>query len=952
MRLRFKFIFIGVSILFLTSCKYDFSQRAEDIFASKKWPQAIEKLANPKPDKLQTERILKQNKKGMLPVAVIDNGTDPYHPMLFDQIDWQTDNGEVTGFGFDILGNDSWAFPSMINPSLFAFGAEGLDKDGRIVGELNDPLAFMSQINERFIELLVSAINKTPSLKESVFTKLNRANFSIFGAYLVVLELEESPFNLKEYEKYFKRGNILKPADLKKEFFEERPPSETLGLQGLYNYFDIEGPWNAMDEKGHPSVSFISYYSAFEMPEEMYASFGAPDFLNILEQVFSEVDQEFSFVKAFDTYMNFIDLNSSGRGVLRIFDRKVSSLETLQTSWYKYYTNFTSMDPFRELMNLAAIQLDPLTWDQLIKGEVSFDELKSIEVLLLEEFDKAYAFNTFALERPEFSFSTKALVRKNLKDFEVYKNQALSYIRQRDFGELRRILDVDFEFKSLKVGEAYSKIGATLTHPFIDGSDLPGDDIDYSRSLTKKVQGDFDSHGTHTASTIAYYNDKILITPIRVVTVGQKRTSAYLETARSRFQVYFKKWLENEAVLQGVFDLLKPFFKDQTETLATDVRSMSSKEKNAVKQEIEDIAFVDLKKSSGGIFLSLEFFEQILESIEVVGEKKIPLANISLGEDFDQPPAIPNMEDTEALKKNAFEFLKYEMFKSLIAERVTEKAPGTLFFVAAGNEGQWIDARSKSFLPAVIFSPYFKTYEDRGYPKVANNHVDSILVVGSLQKDTENLSSFTNVIVRKGLNFVFAVGEDVEAGVQSLDQEGALLEFDKTYKSRVRPFSVPGEVESEDFLRALGQGDVIDSLPADKKRPALETLRNDFETNLTAIALYPMSALRTEYCARSTNCTMPMNGTSMATPNALGEFSDYLISELKSEAMEWNKDLYNKEGYKPLDLSVKLLDITVPLDEGLNLKGERLISNKTLTVKPEREALIPASKVTCNELLH
>jgi hypothetical protein len=72
-----------------------------------------EKAANPPLENLHLEQIIKQSEKHQVLVAVIDSGIDYNHKRLAPHL---RINRAGTGIGLDILGNDAWPHPVIIDP--------------------------------------------------------------------------------------------------------------------------------------------------------------------------------------------------------------------------------------------------------------------------------------------------------------------------------------------------------------------------------------------------------------------------------------------------------------------------------------------------------------------------------------------------------------------------------------------------------------------------------------------------------------------------------------------------------------------------------------------------------------------------------------------------------------------------------------------------------------------
>jgi len=940
-------LFLIISVFF-SACKQYYSQVPEDLFTSGKLPILLDQLANPTPNSAQLKIILEKDRSGMFLVGNIDGGMDPFNDILLEQTDWQVENGRVVGFGTDIMGGDYWPHPAVVDPSLFAFGAEDLDEDEKIFNEHPDPLDLITRINERFMELLLGEIKKREALKDSAFGFLNPSNFSIFGASQILISLSDEPFNQSQYEAKISKGQIKRPSELWEAY------KKSVGLShvdSVTKLFTLLGPWNAMDSNGLPSVGFMNYFSA--IPDARVNDlFGAPDFIEILQNVFDRVDQEFAFSDAFGVYLKFLRSNMRLTKSDPDSTQRKAALKQIQEDWYKEYTSYAKADPMRSILNLIAQEVDAATWEKIVKGEAGFDILGDPEEIIANRYERLRKLYTLIKESSDFSRAEQVLAKENLEALDEVKELALSFINERGLGDFERILDEDFNSTSLTGREAYLEMGKRLNTPYLASNSKVED---YGAGEVKSEGGVYlgsntRSHGTHTAATTAWYNSKILIHPVRVITSGKSSTMQYKLALAKKFEIYFEDWIQNNAVLQGLSDLLKPFL--EVGFSIEDVRLLDANQTRKLRAELKKVIGLKLLEKAEKSSMNMEFFEQMLKSIETLGEKKIPVANVSLGTDFDQPPAIPNTEDKKQLLDNAFEFIQFELFKFLIATRLSEKAPGTTLFVASGNDGFWLDSRSKSDLPAIIYSPYFKDYEDRGYSPVSNNHTKNILVVGSLQPDKTNLSSFTNVVLRNGIPFVFGVGEAVEAPIQLADPSGAAVDFNKTYLSDLEPIHLPGELSLSELYLSIGEADPLKGLDDIERAQTEVRLRKETESLLTFFNTGIRKALKVDHCVHSVICSVEYNGTSMATPNVLGEYLDWKIKSLDTQGLSWSPELYNTPGFRPEDVISEVMQISRPLDETLNIRARRLTNTQSMPFRPIKTPMIESSsKLSCKAIL-
>lgn len=154
-------ILLGIT---LSGCLLTSSQRAEENFTDGKMPTTLEKFANYRQShKYQNkiQNLLVENEKNSnfkLRVAVIDEGTEIYHPDLIEKIAWRKDaNNQIGLLGYDFMGKDSIPTPDRIVPDYFAYGADSII-DGKIDKAPENPLEIMASHNLSFMTELIKEL--------------------------------------------------------------------------------------------------------------------------------------------------------------------------------------------------------------------------------------------------------------------------------------------------------------------------------------------------------------------------------------------------------------------------------------------------------------------------------------------------------------------------------------------------------------------------------------------------------------------------------------------------------------------------------------------------------------------------------------------------------------------------------------------------------------------------
>jgi len=380
--------------------------------------------------------------------------------------------------------------------------------------------------------------------------------------------------------------------------------------------------------------------------------------------------------------------------------------------------------------------------------------------------------------------------------------------------ELRQLLKTFGELENNPI--EYKKVLSQLRRTYVHDSHV---------FLAKETLNN--EHGTHVSGIIAAQDPRIRIVPVRatVQTVDLPEST--------------KKEL-SEAMLDKVLKWMEL-------PIAQELRSMIASEYG--KKSISDTTLKsELKKYLKANTLNLVFINDLFNAIEEVGTRNIKLANISLGTVFKK--TYNDKKSLSSIAEDIFaEFVRYEA-----GVRLVEKAPNTLFLIATGNDGDWVDGVSKTAFPVGITSLRArKLSETLKLPPTPNNIAKNILAVGSVNSN-RNLTEFTNILIDPHVPTIFSTGESITSSVPGLKDEASEgLAADLAMK----------------YIKAIaliGLADLSkqEKLSFDKKLDAaMENIKFNFinelykELGVLAHAQYPIKRAK-------------MSGTSMATPTATG----------------------------------------------------------------------------------
>ena len=289
--------------LALTKCGI-YSQDPNDLFVDGKLPLILKELANPRPTLAQSAKIIAHQKNvknrnravRRLRVAVIDNGVDYLHPALIYNTRFRIEEGEVVGAGVDVMGDDAWPHPNLIDASLFAFGAEDVNERGQVIGPVSNPLALYHSMNQQFMVKLAAAIRGHRILKRSLFKKINASNFTLVAAQIILARsFDSDKYYHKNKERkqlwsWNARSNKKLKAGIEKDVFEM--------LAKRYLDFD----WAMHPDEGLPALSFYGVISKHTLMEKIK---NADRFYELLQQTYQDFDRETGYEKLYEPYFKF-----------------------------------------------------------------------------------------------------------------------------------------------------------------------------------------------------------------------------------------------------------------------------------------------------------------------------------------------------------------------------------------------------------------------------------------------------------------------------------------------------------------------------------------------------------------------------------------------------------------------------------------------------------------------
>ena len=831
-RSRVVSLFSLAGLLFATACDLE-EQKASSAFEDARLPANLGRLANPDLSTEQVNSLKESTLRTKLPVAVIDLGVDYLHPKLIQQTYANFQDQELKGIGFDLMGQDNFAHPNLVAPKFFAFGAKEI-RNGKIIGALANPLRRLSEWNQQFSVLLRQAILSHPVLKNSLYQKLGTQSLNVMGAYNLVHSYK---FDLEYYEEQLAAGLVYKLTPTPEQL---NPANKRyLGREALRSTYDYE--WALNVSTGAPYLSL-----------DLHQMEHAPIFREVLTKTLSDFSSSTSFGKDLQSYFDYrwareVDTRPEDRE-----DSEGPYASDLREALGKFENGWDSSVALADFSRYFCTTILPDNVYASIRNASTVEER--------HELAANYIKSVQSLEEPLARF-----VLSNPSEFskQDVKNMNDVFKRGKDNAAQLKV------FMKLAGKEALSckSLDPTVFLP------------NYAKSYVTRFRGSYlasqsveATHGSHVAGIVASQHSGIGIVPVRVTTESVDLPPQRVRELQQSFKTLMRRWIQIPVVNLKMQRMFSKIIPSQSPAEFSDrfVSFWEESIQESVRSNTLDHVFVD----------------DMAKAIVEVGNARIKIANISLGTSFAEVPNTLGL-DLEQDPKRAFQFIQFEVFKHHLGKMLRDKAPGTLFVVAAGNEGNWVDGRSRSALPCDVSSPFFEDTEKELGTLLDNNNVRNVLCVGSIGKE-KNLSSFTNITLTK-VPFVLSYGEGIESSLRVGDCEGATPRL----KSRV------GETFNFPYLRDTpAANSFLDSVGFVKTKPGIDVTRVDnFNEAVPGFSSYIDGTLENSYCyATLSRKSGQMNhskltGTSMASPAVAGFVAKQLIENLEAGglALFWNE---------------------------------------------------------------
>ncbi|WP_413288421.1 S8 family serine peptidase [Bdellovibrio sp. HCB337] len=859
-------LIVLVALFLSIGCSVE-TQKGRENFEGGTIPTALASIANQtyeltKYEKDIVTRVAQDQSLTTLPVAVIDNGADLAHPDLVQKYAFDVQNGHVVGAGHDFMGDDRFASASLVNPELYAFNAVEVKK-GLIVAGDSSVFEVLLSLDKDFSAFFLKKLSEDVVLKNSVFRRVGAESFNVFGLYKMVFDAKykKNYFDPELHTKWAARGKLIN--DKFRDNVKTTPELADYGLRTIYEILD-QKTWPSSTGGVATPLAMLTYLEHGDL------------MIKKIEEAITEFPRTAELKAGLDKLLTYrVDRNHSV--AIDMTQETVNALDLLSRSLEYHKRGITEVDPILALRETTVsnqiIDLDLFRE----KTEYPLMQLSATSVLTsMEDSNDKLALAENALRSIEKTAAENYETKKYLATLPAQKKFTDAFVRLRA-PELIRLFDPDFhsEYTSM-----YRKYFHRNKHPYLSS---------YSEG---------EVHGTHTAGIVAAQNANIRIYPIRITTRSALITKTEKVQVLSKFKAAFHAWLAEPIVIEAFYSklskvipegLAKPQTPDEMKKFA-----------DAMLASMDEPIEVEFEKNT----LDFIFFSEFEEAINHVADKKLKIASISLGTEFSN--RIPKLADLDPDKDKVaiFQFLNFEFTKYHLGSVIGTKGKNTLFVVAAGNSGTWVDGKTHSAVPIDLTSRFLKTFED-GKTRIApNNHLTNVLGVGSLSQD-EDLSDFTNTLIGTNTPLIFAVGEDVLSPVKMTDLSPVLT-------------IINARVKEEYPTISLTDARIVAAM---KKNPRFAGIasKDDFDSKIGEYLTSGMTHATTvskvfklHLAMKYSDYRQKLSGTSMATPAVAGYISDMLLKRMTAAGLR-AEDIYDNPDYTPQKIMADLNAVGSPV---------------------------------------
>jgi subtilisin family serine protease len=893
-------------IVLLGGCLFTSSQRADENFTDGKMPATLEKFANYRQSHKYRDKISKiiaekeQSPQFQVRVAVIDGGTEIYHPDLIQKIAWRNSESNKSALvGYDFMGRDAIPTPDRIVPDYFAYGSKGII-DGKIEEAPENPLELMASHNVSFMSELLRELKNSKELEGSLFAeKFNINSMSVFSAQLFLMS-----FDLEKYRENEEKKTLLSKDLLNKDLSGWKQFRKYSNLDQQIYYILMKSNWKMGTLFGFPDSTSPSLFHQIQ---------NADIFYNLVHRVMNQFAEKKDYEKAVNNFVTFIKARELSHSEHKAVKKQGLMRLTTALEYILFPKNSTyTVNQFAEILE-SEIAAEDLEKNGFYPPNYQID-LRRIQTEITELQSDFQKFIGFEAELEPKLIGLKLLktaqrIKMHLPAFGFLYQQYLSLYNLPEL-ILKAIQGVATQSRyelqngniaglilkpkgvSEKIAESeFRNYLIELNHPYYSGDSSSH------------------SHGTHTAGIIAIDNPHAEIVPIRVTAESTSLSEFTLSQLKTKYKTEFAIWLKYPVVFRSLKNM---YAKDLPQLNWQDE---SDSGKNTIVKYLMQTWSDEIDNQIDNSSLDHLFMDDVIQAIEFCGKYKIKVANVSMGTKYEIPVESLSADPEDTFNENTTKFLEFEFYKWKLAETIKTKAPYTLFVTALGNESNWVNGKSRSALPVDLSSPFLKKAEEELSLQAPNNHVsDQILGVISANSENE-LSSYTNIIIdNPELHQILYLGENVLSSIRIFDQDG-FEQLKNQYLGFIKT-STNLPTSGEWLEPFLEKEKLINSLYEDQtknKSRAMDRLGDRIEnfTQLTEKILYDLYIQNKVPFGR-------MSGTSMATPGVVRRIT-YLLAEVaKNKGIRSDLEIYENSDFSPAKVIALVKSKTI-------LKGQFLL---------------------------
>lgn len=824
------------------------------------------------------ESILKRteadSKKPLVTIAVFDIGVDLGNENIRNHVKFDVKDGKIVGAGYDFMSLTPWGTHKIVDPWIFAIGAEDVNDYGQIRNALDKseslqskksklgPIETLMQMNDALVEQALAEIKKTPDLKGTFFEKLNSKNINIFG----LMQLAQLPISEQEYADNLSKNDTYK---LNSEVKDSTPSSIKTFISKPDLSWVVNPATGLSDGLEVIGKDLSKIEGILKVQEILNSTFQKEGQLDLFNKTLENVSKFFTF-HHFPPGAQFED-------IIAYSSAKLSNLISLN----KLGSQIESpLFDFFSLVRKMYYQNPNLDWNKLISTSFVFYEG------LLKTYHSANSY-----------YKEAALVAET----QGYLND-LNYLKK----------FIEEQTKENQLEKKFNDYISYGRFPWIEGVSSQQRKM-LVRATNPLFHPDSESadHGVHVAGTPTSYFDDYRIFPIRV-SLGMVKGNALIQKQYVGKNIQaLHEWLQIPVVARSVLNTLKKDAKVSSDLLNYDITNPARRKAFAdfMMANYFNSYLKNTASQSGIVSQSLHW--EIQEGAKIVADLKIPFANASLGGEIEQPDYDKYQNQDSEKIKASLDFFFAEFQKYVIAEAVNGVGKNTLFMMAAGNSKNYADNESRTNYPAGLSSPWLLKNLKSG-ETIASQGIKNVAIVMSLNEKNA-LSNYNNLIL-SGEDVIAIRGEDIQSQSTSFSMLGARKTF-RRMLPEVRMYDF--NPEDSRFVAFLQNNKVPNSLVSKYIKVA------------KSFALVSRLFLFLKY----NDHRDLKNGTSMAAPTLIALASEMFQKKLvrlgKKQGKLITEDMvYGQEGFRPEDIMKLIKKNAVSENFGPNVKIHKIKNAK------------------------